>query len=83
MTVNQLKKLLDKMDGKRIVILAKDSEGNGYSPLDGVYEGAYAAETTWYGKFGMERLTEADKKAGYGEEDVVKGKPAIVLAPVN
>lgn len=38
-----------------IVVLAKDAEGNHYSPVEdagrSVSEGAYEAATTWYGTF--------------------------------
>ncbi len=83
MKVKELIKLLRKEDPDRIVIMAKDAEGNDYSPLSSFWTGAYKAETTWYGEVGLEILTEKDKKQGYTEEDVLDGKKALILCPVN
>lgn len=84
MTVEQLIKKLEKIENKkRIVVMSRDAEGNGYSPLSGFWEASYKAETTWSGEVGLEKLTKADEKAGYSEEDVLKGTPALVLTPIN
>lgn len=84
MKVKELKKLLEKVDDNRIVILQKDGEGNGYSPLEGISdEENYKADSTWSGEVGFEKLTPALKKAGYCEEDVLEGEPACILFPVN
>ena len=83
MTVSELIALLKKEDPERIVIMAKDTEGNGYSPLYGMWSGAYLAETAWYGEAGIETLTQTDIDEGYTKEDVIDGVPAIVLVPVN
>ena len=84
MTVEQLIKALQKEDPKRIVVMAKDAEGNGYSPVSSFWTGAYRADSTWSGEVGLEKLTPADKKQGYSEDDVIDdGKPCVVLCPVN
>ena len=83
MTVTTLIKLLSKEDPKRIVILSSDAEGNNHSPLSSLGTASYLAETTWSGYVGLETLTPSLKKAGYTEEDVVDGKPALILVPVN
>jgi len=83
MTVKELIEKLQKEDPDRIVIMSKDSEGNSYSPLSNFWIGAYAPTTTWYGEAGLEGLTEEDKEAGYGEEDVMDGEKALILWPVN
>ncbi len=83
-TVKRLIKLLQAEDEDRIVIMSSDSEGNSYSPLASLGTAAYRADTTWSGEVGMEKLTSADKKAGYTEEDVLEGgKPALILQPTN
>lgn len=85
MKVRELIAQLEAMDGERIVILQKDGEGNGYSPLAGV-DGtnvAYAAATTWSGECGLEQLTDKARADGYGHADVVDGPPAVCLYPVN
>lgn len=84
MTVGELIAKLKEIDPNRIVIMAKDAEGNGYSPLSDFWIGAYRAETTWMGDVGSEELTEEMRQSGYTEEDVIRdGQPAIILSPVN
>jgi len=85
MTVGKLKKLLEKVDDNRMVILQKDSEGNGYSPLSDICHDnvIYKPDSTWSGDIGLEKLTPALIKIGYSEDDVIKGRKAVVLIPVN
>jgi len=84
MTVRELIEGLLTEDPDRVVVMAKDGEGNGYSPLSSWWTGAYVAETTWYGEVGLETLTEEDQRRGYSEKDVkVGGMPALILSPVN
>jgi len=81
--VKELIGILSKIDPEKQVILQKDAEGNDHSPLSGTWEGAYLAKTTWYGCAGLEKLSPEDKKAGYSEDDIVRGFPALILVPVN
>ena len=84
MTVKELIEELKQLDETRIVVMSRDAEGNGYSPLSHFWTGAYRAETTWMGDVGLEKLTAKDRKDGYGEEDVIDdGDPAVILCPVN
>jgi hypothetical protein len=84
MKVKALKKLLENVDDNRIVILQKDSEGNGYSPLAGVDDELnYLADSTWSGEVKYAKLTPELIKQGYGEEDCGDGEPALVLFPIN
>ena len=84
MKVSELIEHLKNEDQDRIVVLSKDSEGNGYSPLAIVDTCAYKEESTWYGYIGFEELTDDDRRAGFTEEDIIKdGIPAIVLWPTN
>ncbi len=84
MTVSELIKELQRVDGNRKVVLQKDSEGNGYSPLYNIWEGAYLAETDWSGEAYLETLSDNDKKQGYTEEDVREdGEKAVFLSPIN
>ena len=67
-----------------LVIMARDAEGNNFSPLAGVEVGAYRALTTWYGEGGLRRdqLTQDLIDAGFSEEDVITdGVNACVLWP--
>ena len=50
MKVSELIEILQKHDPDREVILQKDPEGNGYSPLCKANTGAYVPETTWMGR---------------------------------
>lgn len=56
------------------VVLQKDSEGNGYSPLNGVELGYYIPNNTWSGEF-YDSETEA----------LAEGEPirALVFYPIN
>lgn len=83
MKVKELLQLLANEDPERIVVMAKDAEGNGYSPLHGLWSGAYRAETTWHGEVGFEKITPELRQQNYSEMDVCDGVPAIILTPVN
>ncbi len=89
MTVKQLKKLLEKFDDKDIVVLSKDGEGNGYSPLSDYGDEYYIADSTWSGELAY---TEKDfKDSWFEKEDETykeylkrnKAKRCIVLWPTN
>lgn len=84
MKVKQLKELLKNIDDERIVILQKDGEGNGYSPLYCIDdESVYVADSTWSGDVRFPKLTPDLEKLGYSEEDCGDGEPALILVPVN
>lgn len=86
LTVKKLIKQLQAIeDQDRVVVMSKDGEGNGYSPLADFYEAAYLADSTWSGEVGIEALTEELEEDGFSEEDVMppNAKPCIVLSPTN
>ena len=93
MTIKELIETLSAMDPDRIVVIQKDAEGNGYSPLEGADDNClYTADTTWSGEVGKQTLTDDDRKNGYTDddrkngytdEDLGSGVPAVVLFPVN
>jgi hypothetical protein len=68
MTVGELMDYLDGQPRDRLVVLAKDEEGNGFSPLYAAEMERYVAETTYSGD-----LTE----------DPDGGEPVVLLWPVN
>lgn len=85
MTVGELIEQLSAMDPTLLVIMQKDGEGNGYSPLyvaDGE-NNVYEAETTWSGEVRLASLSPELIEGGYSEEDVGEGVPCCVLAPTN
>jgi len=69
MNVGELIDYLSSRPREELVILAKDAEGNGYSPLSEADKGFYVAESTWSGD------VEEDDGGG--------GDPVVVLWPVN
>ena len=86
MKVRELIEMLREHDQEREVIMAKDAEGNGFSPFYEAATASYRADSKWSGEIGLEPadLTPAQKKQGYSEEDALEdGVPALVLWPVN
>ena len=84
MKVKDLLARLERENGEAIVILQKDGEGNGYSPLQGIANDCnYKADSTWSGEVGYKKLTPSLKKMGYTKEDCLEGEDAIILFPVN
>lgn len=69
MTVGQLQKSLAALNSDLPIILQKDAEGNGYSPLATYALGCYLADNIYSGEF--------------SEEDIVESVPALVLVPMN
>lgn len=78
MTVADLIAELKKFNPKACVILQKDSEGNGFSPLSGAEEAKYMPNNTWSGEVphpvDLEEMDEEDK------ENLVD---CVVLWPIN
>jgi predicted double-glycine peptidase len=90
MTVDELRKQLEAMDGGKLVVMSRDGEGNGFSPLEDIEdEHVYIADSPWSGDIRYPRLTDELRQQGYTEEDVcgddaaVPAVPALVLHPVN
>lgn len=85
MTVKDLKEAIIDLPDDMEVILQKDAEGNGYSPLYGVSSNAvYIPETTWHGEFWWANWSADDACMSDEEWKEVKLKSrALVLRPVN
>lgn len=88
-TVGELLDYLASQPRDRKIVMAKDGEGNGYSPLADAGEEMYVAETTWAGEVYLtpERHAElmADPASGYTDEDAPPddAERVVVLGPVN
>lgn len=85
MKVKDLIRELKLLDPELEVILQKDGEGNGYSPLEGTDENCiYIAETTWSGEL-YDTTWTADEAGMYEEEwiEMLKKPRCVVLYPVN
>lgn len=82
MTVNELIAELQKMDGDSRVIVSKDAEGNGFSPLSSANDGyLYEADTTWSGD-----IINIEDENDYEDSDwdYITTLPAVVvLWPIN
>lgn len=88
MKVRELIEELQKLDQEREVILQKDAEGNGHSPLACLSgdNDCYIPECTWSGWRSLERLTSELEKEGYSKDDVYDGDDAVkavFLIPIN
>jgi hypothetical protein len=86
-TVGRLKARLAEFPDDTPVIMSKDAEGNGYSPLSGVYPARYEATSTYSGEI-------RDEEDDFSGEDyngdpisyaeyVGEAVPVVLLGPVN
>lgn len=86
MTVAELIEQLKACPQDSIVILQKDAEGNGYSPLHAVDAAAiYRSEATWYGEVYSTEWSADDALMDEREWEEFKKStpPCVVLAPIN
>ncbi len=87
MTVGELISELQSMPSERMVVMQKDAEGNGYSPLRGADTDdvlVYLADSTWSGDVGISEVTPEYEREGYHAEDIIEdGVPCVVLFPIN
>lgn len=85
MKVKELLEALAGADPEAEVILQKDAEGNGYSPLEGADdEAVYVATTTWYGAVYSMGWTAQDACKTDEEWAAICAMPrCVVLHPVN
>lgn len=85
MTVGDLRKMLADQPDDRPVVLARDAEGNGHSPLAEAIEAMYQAETTWAGEVYPTPEEIADSAGGWSEEDGAPDEAVrvVLLGPVN
>jgi len=85
MNVKELKEAINDLPDDMEVILQKDAEGNGYSPLWGADPDAvYVPETTWYGDVYDMKWCADDACMEEEEWEEIKKKPrALILHPVN
>jgi hypothetical protein len=85
MNVKKLKELLSDLPDDMEVVLQKDSEGNGYSPLSGGNdEAVYIPESTWSGDVYSMDWSADDACMDEEEWEDIKAKPrALILHPVN
>jgi hypothetical protein len=73
LTVKDLKYMLAGLDDDLRVIVAKDNEGNGYSPLVEVEPAFYEIYSPWSGEYFHHKDTDRPDDS----------KPAVFLWPTN
>lgn len=85
MKVSELIEALKDLPPEMEVILQKDAEGNGYSPLSGVDPDAiYMEETSWSGEVWSTNWTAEDACMDDDEWESFKKQPrCLILYPVN
>lgn len=85
MKVRDLIVLLQEEDQDAEVVLAKDAEGNYYSPVTDVDDGTYAEITTWNGEFYSRPAPDSgdDLKEEWTEEGYDDYQKAVCLWPIN
>ncbi|MFF0736841.1 hypothetical protein ACFYVK_35170 [Streptomyces chartreusis] len=87
MTIAELRRQLlelQHLPDSTLVVLAKDAEGNGFSPAVEAIPGMYLADTTWSGGHYLteeQRLAETDPDEWSQAPD--DAMPAVFLWPVN
>jgi hypothetical protein len=85
MTVLELKQIIESLPNDMVVILQKDAEGNGYSPLSCAdTDCVYIPDSTWSGDVYDTKWTADDACMEDEEWKSVLEKPrALVLCPIN
>ena len=87
MKIKELIKLLQKENPESLVILQKDSEGNGYSPLYGINgDGIYIKENSYSGIVYDSRWNEEEADMEKDEWEKLKddkNNHCVVLFPAN
>ena len=85
MKVKELRESLDGLPDGMEVILQKDAEGNGYSPLEGADpDSIYIQETTYSGDAYHAEWTAGDCCMSDVEHaELLKRPRALILYPVN
>jgi hypothetical protein len=73
MNASELIRMLQQVDPTRPVILAKDAEGNDYSPLADVTFGRYQPQSSYSGEL-VSAWTDADDDQSHF---------VVILGPVN
>ena len=76
MKVSELIEMLESLDADALVVLSKDSEGNGFSPVTDVDPCHYTPFNTWSGEcIDTDDMDDAD--------DHPDAEPCVCLWPTN
>lgn len=80
MTVGELKELLSDLPEDHVVVLQRDAEGNGYSPMAGAEAAKYQPANNCRGEVPCQSDIEGGE---YEAEDVAKMLDCVVIWPLN
>lgn len=84
MTVDELRKRLTDLPGDLPVVLSKDGEGNGFSPLADAEQAMYDAESTWAGeRYDLEEVRLAQPHPEHYDPAPEGSVRALFLWPTN
>jgi hypothetical protein len=85
MNIKELKEMITDLPDEMEVILQKDAEGNGYSPLHGGdTDAVYEADSTWSGDVYSTKWTASQACMDDEDWNKILEKPRVlVLYPVN
>jgi hypothetical protein len=86
-TVKEFIEELQKYPEDYVVITSRDAEGNGFSPVADLGDGAYVPNSSYSGDLALLRLTPELKREGYTEEDLPDPNdtsfPCVCIWPIN
>ena len=85
-TVGQLKEILAGYNDEMLIVMSRDSEGNGFSPLADHGKQIYVPDSTWSGDIYEIELTAELIEQGFTTDELYDGDDgvqAIVLWPTN
>lgn len=77
MTKKELLAALEGVPDETLIVLSKDGEGNGYSPLADAESAFYLADSTWSGDVYDEDADEEEDRPPAG------AVPCVVFSPIN
>ena len=84
MNIGELKEYIKDLPDDMEIVVQKDAEGNGYTPMHCADLGWYVPETTWYGDFYGAEYTAEDNCMEEDEWAEIKATPmSMVIAPIN
>ena len=86
MKLSDFRQHLAELDGDLEVIIARDAEGNSYSPLASCEVAVYRPDTTWRGETYPAEITDEMRFEGWTDDALCHGGdcwPAVVFWPAN
>jgi len=77
MNVRELMEALSELPPDMLVVVSRDAEGNGFTPVHDIETAMYSK-----GEIGYSELTPELEEQGYCEDDIMAdGEPSVVLWP--